>query len=92
MAKKKEPLNFEVEVPVYYHWFGIILYDKFNEPEGDEHCILREYISRVSDEKLNIVIARLIAIQEHQRTENEHTCSALLQQALDRFGFNMKLQ
>ena len=85
ILKKGSASHLYTVVPVYYHWFAIVLHDKFF-CKTDDQCILRTY--NHDSDKLDIAVQSLIAVQKNQPKENEYMCSSLVQNALDRFLFN----
>lgn len=85
--KSKEPFGQCKYVPVYYHWFAVIL-QEYIENQADDDCILQQYISKINKDQLATVVEKVMAIKEHQPTVNEYACSSLMQDALSGFFFD----
>ena len=85
MVKEKIPLPFEeCIVPIYYHWFAVVLRDAFKDPVHDGG-ILKDYISKIPPDALNIAVERFMVIKNKQQSENEYKCSSLVQNTLNHF-------
>ena len=82
------------EVPVYYHWFAVQLYDLLcagegeTSPRGENIKELLEIKHQLGERQVDTLIKELLRIKSWQESgANEYSCTSLLQRALDRFFF-----
>ena len=83
MKKEKRELfkNLHEEVPVYYHWFAVVLHDALSSNEVPSD------FSSPPESRVKILLEKLTSIKKMQRNENEYSCSSVLALAMQQFFF-----
>lgn len=81
-GNKKEFNAIHEVVPVYYHWFAVILHDALlinSETPSD--------FSSPPEVRVNTLVKQLNYIKQNQLRENEYKCSSVLHLAMQQFFF-----
>ena len=76
-------------VHVYYHWFAVILNDRWNDSGAEQlQDCLSPFMCQVKGDQLDFLVESLLVNKSERNAENEYKMSSRLCRALDRFFFD----